>query len=433
MPQETGKAPFGQALREGREAAGMSQEELASKLGIGRGMVANYERGAASPDAARAVELARLLNRDPLRFLLLSNVQKVEDRDGSVRQTVDRALAGSEGHTPPPRVRIETHRSLLDFPYAFSPLTVIVGDKREAEPRNAGDLYVFSASTVDDRWLLALGLPRDTEKISDKVFMTALNDESWLRDRFGRSHLLVIGSPASNLFTREYNDHFLFRFAISKEAAHKWRGKREEMRGLKTPAELQYFRQRCEPDLKQTMRLFKQPGFVDLNYSHLKLGIDPAENRDFAVVSIGTNPFAAPGALYFAILAAGVHLPGTAHAVKFLAEPKHFVGHPFGGILEVQVPSDDCVSDAVPWHRKIEQSRADWHQARDLKPAYTPEDLRNAIRDRWGEKVAQGDLVTDVELTQKELDEHLALIDLLGLATATRAVASAIDREGGAV
>jgi len=408
----------------------MSQQELAGKLGIGRGMVANYERGAASPDAARAVKLAQLLNRDPLKFLLLSNLQEVEDRDGSVRHTVDGALKKGVGDTAPPRVRIDTHRTLLDFPYAFAPLTVIVGDKREAEPRNPGDLYVFSASTVDDRWLLALGLPRDTEKISDKVLMTARDDESWLRDRFGRTHLLVIGSPASNLFTREFNDRFLFRFAISKEAAHKWRVKRKDMRGLKTPAELQYFRQQCEPDLKQTMRLFKQPGFVDFNYSHLKLGIDPAENRDFAVVSIGTNPFAASGALYFAILAAGVHLPGTAHAVKFLAEPEQFVGHPFGGVLEVQVPSDDCASDAVPWHRKIEQSRADWHQARDLKPTYTPEDLRDAIGDKWRQKVAEGNLVTDVELTQKELDEHLALIDLLASATATRAVPSAIDREG---
>ena len=306
-------------------------------------------------------------------------------------------------------------------------MTVIVGDKREEdEPQNAGDLYVFSASTVDDRWVFSLGLPPDTEKISDKVIMTAYDykmppgeRDNWFREKLGKRHLLCIGSPASNLFTRQYNNEFLFRFAITREAQKKWEKKRDEMYQLETQADLWKFYLDNKADLKHTMRLFKPPGFIDFNYEHLKLGMDISYNKDFAVISLGRNPFAAEGEPFFAILVAGVHHPGTANAVKFLSRPKNFENHPFGGILEIEVPSKACRSGDIRWHNKVENCSAFWHSAGPGADSlrYDPSSLQKELKE-WLKSLS--DIVTDVEIDEKEIKNHIDLIDQLAAVKARK-------------
>ena len=189
-----------------------------------------------------------------------------------------------------------------------------------------------------------------------------MTEHRWLREKLGERHIMFIGSPASNLFSRD-NNEFLFRFAISREAQVKWEAKRKEMKDLKTLADLSKFHLASLPDLKQTMRLFKPAGFIDFNYRHLRVGMDVSSKKDFAVISLGCNPFAKPGSHYFAILVAGVHHPGTANAVKFLATPSNFEKHPFGGILEVDVPSKNEEDKDIAWHNKIEKCDIDWHRA----------------------------------------------------------------------
>lgn len=418
LETENARRCFGDLLRRARQQAGLSQEALAQQVNVSRGVIANLENGIAGPEPARAVRLAELLSGDASSFLLLGSLQ---------RSAVDKTLEGTEllGQTILALLEraagvssgleciqgLRSHYSLLDFPDRFTPLTVIVGDKRETEPKNPGDLYVFSASTIDDRWLSRLGLPPDTEKLSDKVLFTA--DNEWLQERLGQTHILSIGSPASNLFSRDYNKNFLFRFAIGKEASHKWSQTRQELRKLRTAAELVSFREKSRHDLKQTMRLFKQPGFVNFIYKHLKLGIDPAENRDFAVVSVGRNPFAAEGEPFFAVLVAGVHHPGTAHALRWLSERESFLNHPFGGVLEIQVPRDDADRSKILWHNKIEECHADWHAVGDSRLKYTPAELRRELETRWLPKLKSGDVVTDVEIDAGEILGHISLIDAL--------------------
>lgn len=177
-------------------------------------------------------------------------------------------------------------------------------------------------------------------------------------------------------------------------------------------ADLLNARQDERADLRYMMRMFMSPGFVDFNYSNVKLGIDLRHNRDFAVVSLGRNFYAEPGERYFSVLAAGVHHPGTAHAVKHLGDPSHFVDHPFGGILEVQVPDDNEPNpDEVPWHDKIDKSRAYWHTAgKGLE--YTPQKLLDRLKEM------EGGIPTDVYIGQDEIKQHIELVELLRRDTA---------------
>jgi hypothetical protein len=153
---------------------------------------------------------------------------------------------------------------------------------------------------------------------------------------------------------------------------------------------------------------------VDFNYRHLKLGIDPSYNMDFAVVSLGRNPYAEAAKPFFAILAAGVHHPGTAHAVRFLSQPEQFAHHPFGGVLEVEVPSREHPPQEVAWHDKIKMSRAKWHTAGVGSLEYTPQELRQRLaRLRDELKTDMKTIATDIELTAEEIEDHIRLIDLL--------------------
>jgi len=405
---------FGKRLQVARKKAALSQDEMATRLGLTRGVIASYEGGQSAPDPVRAVHMARILGARPDEFLLLAIAQRSAsdpDREGVERlqRTLGELLGGrgpdlSDSDSP------DQPTTLQHFPRRFSPLVVVVGDRRETEPKNIGDLAAFSASPVDDRWLPALELHKTTEKVSDKVFVTAPRE--WLVEKFGRTHILAIGSPAANLFTRRFNDCFLFRFATTREAQRMMQEQESLVGGDMSPAELLSFSERARMDLRQTMRLFKQPGFLDFTFRHLKVGIDPAANRDFAVVSLGRNPFAKPEDRFYCILAAGVHHPGTAHAVKFLAKREEFEHHPFGGVLEVQVPRDIERSE-VKWYEKIGKSEAHWHSAGDSKERpYTPQALRDSI-EQIRKKVLKGDLITDFDIVPEELQGHLNLIDKL--------------------
>jgi len=420
ISREMAQNCFGSRLRRAREAVNQTQESLAKRISRSRVVIANFETGKTAPAADVAVRLALILSEDPKEYLLLAAAQRACCSGGEVDDDLLAAvnqLLGSAANInarPGPPGVLETHLSLLDFPHAFTPLTVVVGDKREDDPQNAGDLFAFSASTVDDRWLLSLGLPRETEKISDKVVMTAAHDKAWLKKHFSKQHILCIGSPASNLFSRMHNNSFLFRFAITREADDKWQKTLREIAALGTHASLLSFREKHEVDLKQRMRLFKPPGFVDFNYQHLRLGMDLSFGKDFGVVSLGQNPYAEDEA-YFAIVVAGVHHPGTAHAVRFLSEPSHFAKHPFGGIIEVDVPANDVETSRVSWHSKIELSKAYWHTVGTNKLEYTPESMLMELQ-RWRERLSS--LVTDVELRQEELEQHIRLINRLARITA---------------
>lgn len=412
------KQLFATALSQARRSARLSQQVLSEKAGLSRVMIAKYEGAKATPDSDKAVELAIALGADPAQFMLIANVQRLANATPLREPVFKRMWDLVQRHSQLPRRTISgppNHLSLVDFPAAFTPLTIIVGARREEIPQNVGDLFAFSASTVDDRWIFKLGLPEDTEKICDKAVISAwagkVKDEAWIQEHLGNRHVMFIGSGASNLCSRQWNKHFLFPFAVAKATEDSWQQQKKDIWRLEKPADLSTKRDALRADLKQTMRMFKLPGFIDFNYMHLKLGIDPSFNLDFGVVSLGTNPFAKPGTPYFAILAAGVHHPGTALAVRHLGDPRHFIRHPLGGILEIHVPGRKHVPQTVKWHDRIEKSDAIWHSAGNAKLEYEPEVLRQHL-EQWLNNLEMIKM-TGVEITQEDIKRHITLIDLL--------------------
>lgn len=403
------KRPLGQLVEASRRSARLTQQQLAEKVGFNRATIVNIEKGSGSTEPISAIRLANALNASPREFVLASLLQRPSGKNDdlsdwqTLQKTVQSILKQGQLETPPSAW--PDYLTLMDFPGEFAPMKIVVGDKREEDPKTTGDLLAFSASPVDDRWLNMLGLPRDAEKISDKVVMTA--DQAWMKTTFGRTNILCIGSPATNLFVREYHNIFLFRFAIGREISKSWQDKKKELGQCKTQADLQAFRQKWRLDLKHMMRLFRQPGFVDFNYSHIKLGIELQENRDFAVVSIGRNPFADPGTHFYSILVGGVHHPGTAHAVRFLADSRNFKDHPFGGVLEIQVPSDKHNREEVRWHEIVEKSCAGWHSVGSNALEYSPEKLLENLK-KWEPTIAESPV--DAHITPTEIREHVALI-----------------------
>jgi hypothetical protein len=161
------------------------------------------------------------------------------------------------------------------------------------------------------------------------------------------------------------------------------------------------------------MREFKRPGFIDFNFEYLHVGFVGAADKDFAVISIGLNPFSDPDNPRFAILVAGAQHPGTALALEKLAHPGFFVKHPFGGILEADVPGPDYSLRSVYWWDKIEKSTVDWHKAGKTDLSYSPTDLRDKLV-VWSERIAKNSFIP--QITAEEVKQHIGLIDALAAA-----------------
>jgi len=87
------KVLFGDRLRNAREASGMSQKLMASRLGVKCATVAKWESGKEDPRANRLQMLASLLNV-PLMWLLAGS-QRVPDASGdrSAEQVLQQKLA----------------------------------------------------------------------------------------------------------------------------------------------------------------------------------------------------------------------------------------------------------------------------------------------------------------------------------------------------
>lgn len=65
MDRQLTKRQFGARLRELRRAAGLSQEALASRLGMPQNSFSNWERGIASPGIEMTDEIARAIGCNP--------------------------------------------------------------------------------------------------------------------------------------------------------------------------------------------------------------------------------------------------------------------------------------------------------------------------------------------------------------------------------
>ena len=231
-------------------------------------------------------------------------------------------------------------RTLVDFPHAFLPISVVIGDRREKEPKTRGDLFALSASPAELRWIHSLGLPQDTEIIPDKIFMTA--GEKYIQENYGLRNLLVIGSPAANHVARLANETAFFPFAVDPGVYEQWKKMSAEISEIgddRTKLTNYSYDPRINELLRFYMNQYRKGGFIDPTYTFVKRGETIPYDRDYGVVTISKNPFEPDSSGNFCcILAAGVHLPGTMHAIALLGEARsEFKNRPLGGIFSVHL------------------------------------------------------------------------------------------------
>jgi len=257
-----------------------------------------------------------------------------------------------------PLLRGMGYRSLLEFPHAFHPITVVVGDRREGPEniKSAGDIFAYSASPSDLSWILKLGLPRDTDIVSDKVFV--VSDEEYLRERFGSQNLLVVGSPASNLLARQVNQTAIFPFQVDEDTQRNAAEMSDTIQKVKDhPLDLRRFAidERNQEQLRFYMNQFRKGGFLDpTNLRGLRGFVIPPD-KDYGVITLSKNVFAQEeNNEFLVILAGGVHLPGTMQATRYLISPDHsFKERPLGGVFSVSLIDQR-------WAERLTNTETEW-------------------------------------------------------------------------
>lgn len=81
-------------LRELREAAGLTQEQVAEATGIARSTIAAYEVGGRRPHGENVRTLAEFF-RVPADYLLGTNMSRFVEETGDARRIIDNAIADS--------------------------------------------------------------------------------------------------------------------------------------------------------------------------------------------------------------------------------------------------------------------------------------------------------------------------------------------------
>ena len=84
------RSPFGQRLFDARKVRGITQQELADKLGITKRMVANYEGNSEGPSVERLEDIAKALNVTVSYLLGESTLKTVkEDVSPNIRKHIE--------------------------------------------------------------------------------------------------------------------------------------------------------------------------------------------------------------------------------------------------------------------------------------------------------------------------------------------------------
>ncbi|MDC0325329.1 helix-turn-helix domain-containing protein [bacterium] len=341
-------------------APNASGTELAQLLGKSKPYIAQLRTGKRIPTDEDVILLAQRYAPKRLEeWMLCAYLDRLESKEFKDQALKNAGMASIKKllkHCRP-NAAIPGNRTLREFPEAFSPLAIITGDKRETRGRHigAGDFGVHMTTTADSRWIMSLGLDKDSVHYIDKDFVL-LEEEELIR-RFSERNLLVIGSPAVNHLSRRINRSAIFRFNINSEVDE---GLEQIISTAKAKSkskdELALFYQESAEDLTKLMRYLFVGGIVDPTYPkgdyvtstyHKMPG---NTDMDFGVLSFAANPYyaakcAAEGKpddhKFVSIFAAGVHHPATAHAIRQLGnfgkETGVFDQHPYGGVFRVEL------------------------------------------------------------------------------------------------
>jgi transcriptional regulator with XRE-family HTH domain len=410
---------LGEQIQAARNKKNWTQDYLVGEIGTSKQWISTIEQGKRLPSLELLAKLHKALvapqDPDPpliiwlLQWLAESAPENHDHEEKiAIQKAVEEAIS-KLSHTATFQPRAGS-RSLVDFPRAFYPLTIVCGDRREPSPHTRGDIFAYSLAVTDLMFLPWLGLEQSVNIRSDKLFV--LMDDEYLRHTFGQTNLLIIGSPAVNFAARTVNKHCVFQFDLAPEMAT-WENylnsrtlpkdrdylevfwemaqspnkpvnykaildrlppqKRIPEQKLKELADLvEQLLGRGSP--KDFMNKFRKPGIVDPADEVVHAQATRIDN-DFAVISLARNPFAPPNSTDFVcIMAAGIHGPGTAHAVRALSQQDlSFQDHPLGGIIEVAL---DPFKD---WPTRFEQAAYAW-QTRPYKPEKVRANLDQAIK-----------------------------------------------------
>jgi len=365
--EEAQEAALSSMLRRARQKRLLRQGELAERVQLKASAVSNFEKGRRLPSVEQLMLLSRALDLDPEMLVLARSWQEVygdgpgcwSDVGAQRRRAVLDSLANSIDNirrAAEPQKR--TQRTLLDFPEAFvdEGIVIVTGDTRESPPKNAGDIGAYSASPVDDRWIHRLGLPSNTEKVSDKEFI--VSSEERLRREYGNRNLLVVGSPASNHLARILNPGGLFRYNLHGDFKRELEGILDELQTEQRREVLAHKKRDNLPRLKTLMRRFYAYGIVDPLRGDVR-GFALGLEVDYGMISFAVNPYYTGGDFRcVAVLVSGFHHPGTIWALRWLGgrrdRNKGFKQHPYGGVLQMQI------NTGLLWEDRMRYVKTEW-------------------------------------------------------------------------
>ena len=312
---------LGQMLRVEREKTSYSQGDIADKLGVKAPTISNFEKGQRLPSLTQLAQISALLNLDMQTLIHARTYDEVHLENTSdwpkdalsqrkeLINNLQKCIKNAESVFRAKSKEYLKGRTLYDFPEAFPNIKIVTGDKREYPPKTAGDIGANSASPIDDRWIYRLGLPENTEKVSDKEFI--ISDQTRLEKEYGNSNLLVIGSPASNHLARIINPHAIFRFNLQKGFKETYE---EVLRDLLVSKEegSEHRKQEHLKNLKRHMTQFYAFGIIDPIYQDNIRGFALRADVDFGTITFAANPYYKKDDFqYIAIMVAGFHHPAT--------------------------------------------------------------------------------------------------------------------------
>jgi transcriptional regulator with XRE-family HTH domain len=410
--------------------------ELAKRLKKSPSYVSQMRSGAQIPTPETLAALAHAFGavsrlRELLVAALHDEIEQLSFKDASQSPLKESLLDAIEqlirivGPSTTPAVRT-LGRSFADFPNSFYPLAAVTGDKREDRENkiSVGDLGVYAATPGDTRWILNLGLRPDVIKHIDKNFV--LLSEAELIKEFAEVNLLVVGSPASNHLARIINSSAVFRFNYSPDVENAIDEIITKAGSLST-AQLVGYREQERNRLVAKMRSLFVGGIFDpthpdadyvaAQYAQLAMNMQ----LDFGVLTFAANPYyvlkckqegRACDHKYVSIMAAGIHHPATAHALRLLGQHCRREGvfdrHPYGGVIRVELDLN------VPFSTRTMKASCRWEDMADKerKPA---DDQKKLLIDQLkviGEKLGRRELKS-LALTEAQAAECRKLIESL--------------------
>lgn len=405
MQQAANEGALGRAIRGAREKRHWNLQGVAKSIGKSKQLLSNIETGKIVPTLEVLLLLHEALiprddaERDNLLTLWLLKwvAAKAADgiKDADQLQRVQQLL--SRLSSPVSRsvsAKQRGGRTLEDFPHGFYPMKAVFGDRREWNPKTPADIFASPVSITDLMFFHTLGFADTVPIVSDKFFV--LMDDDFLRREFGQCNLLVVGSPGVNLASRVINAHAIFRFDLSAEARQFEKSLREfrELDDLnylrvfwdmaQDPAHInlaKYKNSGVSEEMRQKLAdkvqallgtqktelmtdNFRKPGLVDAFHRYVTAKVT-GDHNDYGLISLARNPFAESDD-FVAIMVAGIHGPGTAHALRMLSKPRNFARHPFGGIIEV------TLNPRLDWPSRFEKACWQWQTQ---KEGYTADEL----------------------------------------------------------